>query len=140
MATQQMLRGNWDIIKGRLQQTWGQLTDDDLRTFAGDTNELVGLIERRTGQSRERIQEQLNGILANISGGSQQSAQQVGETARRYMDQAGETMRGATEQLRQRYAGAESMVQQKPGQSIAVAFGAGMFMGLIVGMMMRGGR
>ncbi|MGE5350676.1 MAG: CsbD family protein [Acidobacteriota bacterium] len=49
------LKGNWNIIKGRLKQKYGNLTDDDLRYEDGKDDELIGRIQKRTGQSREEI-------------------------------------------------------------------------------------
>lgn len=49
------LKGNWNIIKGRLKQKYGDLTDDDLRYEEGKDDELIGRIQKKTGQSREEI-------------------------------------------------------------------------------------
>ncbi|MCU7496298.1 MAG: CsbD family protein [Ignavibacteria bacterium] len=49
------LKGNWNIIKGRLKQKYGNLTDDDLRYEEGKDDELIGRIQKKTGQSREEI-------------------------------------------------------------------------------------
>lgn len=49
------LKGNWNIIKGRLKQKYANLTDDDLRYEDGKDDELIGRIQKKTGQSREEI-------------------------------------------------------------------------------------
>ena len=49
-------KGNWNIVKGRLKQKWGQLTDDDLDCVEGAEEELVGRIQKRTGESREAVE------------------------------------------------------------------------------------
>lgn len=49
------LKGNWNIIKGRLKQKYANLTDDDLRYEDGKDDELIGKIQKKTGQSREEI-------------------------------------------------------------------------------------
>lgn len=49
------LKGNWNVIKGRLKQKYANLTDDDLRYEEGKDDELIGRIQKRTGQSREEI-------------------------------------------------------------------------------------
>jgi len=43
------LKGNWNVIKGKLKQSYGQLTDDDLALGEGQEDELVGRIQRRLG-------------------------------------------------------------------------------------------
>ena len=54
------LKGNWNIIKGKLKQKWGDLTDDDLDYVEGQKDELVGRIQKRTGQTREAVEKELN--------------------------------------------------------------------------------
>lgn len=53
------MRGNWNIIKGRLRQRWARLTDDDLQFVEGKERELIGRIQKRTGESREQVEEVL---------------------------------------------------------------------------------
>lgn len=51
------IKGNWNIAKGKLKQKWGQLTDDDLDYAEGKSDELVGRIQKRTGQSKEAVEQ-----------------------------------------------------------------------------------
>lgn len=50
------IKGNWNIAKGKLKQKWGELTDDDLDYAEGKEEELLGRIQKRTGQTREAIE------------------------------------------------------------------------------------
>ena len=50
-------KGNWNIAKGKLKQKFAQLTDDDLQFAEGKEDELIGRIQKRTGQTREKIEE-----------------------------------------------------------------------------------
>lgn len=50
------IKGNWNIAKGKLKQKWGQLTDDDLDYAEGKSDELVGRIQKRTGESKEAVE------------------------------------------------------------------------------------
>ncbi len=43
-TTKLNLKGNWNIIKGKLKQSYGELTDDDLTYTEGQEDELVGRI------------------------------------------------------------------------------------------------
>jgi uncharacterized protein YjbJ (UPF0337 family) len=58
-ATQQKWQGRWDQLKGRAKQFWGDLTDDDFTRADGKYDELVGIINERTGETREEIEERL---------------------------------------------------------------------------------
>jgi uncharacterized protein YjbJ (UPF0337 family) len=53
-------KGNWNVVKGKLKQKWGQLTDDDLQFVEGQEQELVGRIQKRTGESREAVERAIN--------------------------------------------------------------------------------
>jgi uncharacterized protein YjbJ (UPF0337 family) len=51
-----IIKGNWNIAKGKLKRKYAQLTDDDLQYTEGSADELVGRIQKRTGQAREAIE------------------------------------------------------------------------------------
>lgn len=53
-------KGNWNIIKGKLKQKWSDLTDDDLTYVEGKEEELVGRIQKKTGQSREAVEQAIS--------------------------------------------------------------------------------
>ncbi len=50
------IKGNWNVTKGKIKQKWGQLTDDDLQYAEGKSEELLGRIQKRTGESREAVE------------------------------------------------------------------------------------
>ncbi len=51
------IKGDWNIIKGKLTQKWANLTDDDLQYVEGKQEELIGRIQKRTGETREAIED-----------------------------------------------------------------------------------
>ena len=52
----QETKGNWNIVKGKLKQKWGKLTDDDLQFAEGKEEEMLGRIQKRTGETREAVE------------------------------------------------------------------------------------
>ena len=62
MINQQVLQGNWNEIKGKLRSKWGQLTNDDVKSFDGNIDQLLGLIQKRTGEGRESVERFLNDL------------------------------------------------------------------------------
>jgi uncharacterized protein YjbJ (UPF0337 family) len=58
------LKGDWNIAKGKLKQRWANLTDDDLRYEEGMESELVGRIQKRTGQSQEQIEKAVEQVFS----------------------------------------------------------------------------
>lgn len=49
------MKGAWNIAKGELKQKFAQLTDDDLQFIDGKKDELIGRIQKRTGQARADV-------------------------------------------------------------------------------------
>jgi uncharacterized protein YjbJ (UPF0337 family) len=54
------IKGNWNIIKGKLKQQYADLTDDDLTYDEGREDELLGRLQKKTGETREEIIERIN--------------------------------------------------------------------------------
>ena len=50
------IKGDWNITKGKLKQKWAKLTDDDLQVAEGKQEELLGRIQKRSGESREAVE------------------------------------------------------------------------------------
>jgi len=59
-ATGQKWQGRWEQLSGKAKQLWGDLTDDDLKKVEGEYDELVGVINEKTGEAREDIEARLN--------------------------------------------------------------------------------
>jgi len=137
MVNQQTLQGNWNEIKGKLRSKWGQLTNDDLQSAHGNIDQLVGLIQRKTGEARSSVEKFLE--EATSSGAS--AFGQAAETAREYAQQAMETVqersKQAAESVREGYEQAEEMIKERPAESAAVCFGVGMLVGVILGLALR---
>lgn len=148
MLNQQVLRGHWNEIQGRLLDRWGELTDNELKEFDGNAAQLVGMIQRKTGEAREEVENYLEEIVANsgstiekASEAVRQSVQSVAENVSEYAAQASETAKAtaakATEQVREGYKQTEELVRRRPVESLSVCFGAGLVTGVIVGLVLR---
>jgi len=61
-ATTDKIKGNWNQIKGKLKQQWGSLTDDDLRYTEGKEDEMLGRLQQKTGESKDRIKRFIDNI------------------------------------------------------------------------------
>ena len=148
MVNQQTLQGNWNELKGKLREKWGQLTNDDLQMAHGNVDQLIGLIQRKTGEARSAIESFLEDATANGASTFSQAAesardyaQQAVETVQERSKQAADSFRRnygqASEQVRQRYQEAEEMIKDRPAESAAVCFGVGMLVGVILGLTLR---
>jgi uncharacterized protein YjbJ (UPF0337 family) len=63
------IKGDWNITKGKLKQKWAKLTDDDLQYTEGKQEELVGRIQKRTGETREAVEKAVHELLSGTGCG-----------------------------------------------------------------------
>ena len=54
------IKGNWNQIKGKLKQSYADLTDDDLTYAEGKEDELLGRLQEKTGKSKDELRRQIN--------------------------------------------------------------------------------
>jgi uncharacterized protein YjbJ (UPF0337 family) len=54
------VEGNWKQFKGKAQQQWGDLTDDELDQIEGSRTELAGKIQERYGKTREAAEREVD--------------------------------------------------------------------------------
>ena len=59
MATELDIKGNWNELKGKLKQKYGQLTDDDLTFSEGKFDELLGRLQQKLGRSKEDLRNEI---------------------------------------------------------------------------------
>lgn len=55
-----IIRGNWNQIKGKLKQQYAELTDDDLAYERGREDELIGRLQEKLGKTKEEIKEAID--------------------------------------------------------------------------------
>lgn len=53
-----VIRGKWNQIKGKVKEQFGELTDDDLMKANGSTDRMIGLLQERYGYGKERAQDE----------------------------------------------------------------------------------
>jgi len=53
------IKGNWNEIKGKLKQKYGQLTDNDLTFAEGKEEELLGRLQQRLGKAKEELRREI---------------------------------------------------------------------------------
>lgn len=56
------LQGNWNEIKGKIKQKYGNLTEDDLAYEEGKDDELLGRIQKKIGQSKEDVKKWIESL------------------------------------------------------------------------------
>ena len=56
------LKGNWNEIKGKLKQKYGDLTDNDLHFVEGKEDELLGRLQQRLGRDKEELRREIESL------------------------------------------------------------------------------
>jgi uncharacterized protein YjbJ (UPF0337 family) len=133
----QKLQGQWDQVRGKVKEKWGQLTDDELQIHGGNIDQLVGRIQKKTGEGREAVEAFLAGLttqgssaVGTAAGAARGFARQAGEQAREGYDRAAEYARDG-------YQRAEGLVRHQPALSLTTAFAFGLAIGVAVGLTLR---
>ncbi len=137
MTNRLILEGNWNEIKGKLRHKWGQLTDDDLPQIRGDAEQIIGAIQRKTGEARDAIEQ----YLQEMFGSAASAMGTASETVSDYAQDASGAMQHAAQQtadqVRSGYHEAERFVRDRPGASLAVCFGVGVIAGIVIAASLR---
>jgi uncharacterized protein YjbJ (UPF0337 family) len=60
------IKGNWKQFKGKAQEQWGELTDDELDQIEGKQEQLEGKIQEKYGVAKDEARQQVNDWLAQI--------------------------------------------------------------------------
>ena len=61
-----ILQGKWKQIRGRLKESWGVLTDDELDQIEGRRDRLSGKLQERYGYSKQEAEEEIERFLKDI--------------------------------------------------------------------------
>ena len=52
--------GRIQKLKGKIQSTWGSVTDDDYQKAKGNREQLIGTIKQKTGEAEESIRRRMD--------------------------------------------------------------------------------
>ncbi len=134
---EQTFKGTWNEVKGKIREKWGQLTDDEVNRTGGNLEKVMGMIERKTGESREQIESFLQNagkegvaLKDRIVNTAQEYASAAAEGSQQYAQQAADLAKTGYDQTRK-------MVKHRPMESLAVCFGIGLITGVVVAISMR---
>lgn len=133
MITSEQIFGCWTEFKGKLKEHWGELTESELKKVEGNVEQLIGLIQYKSGQARAQIESALAEMAVD--------PQRVTEAGRQYAQHAAEAahefMGDVQHRVREQYGQVEDVVRRRPAESVAVAFGTGIIAGVILGLISR---
>jgi uncharacterized protein YjbJ (UPF0337 family) len=129
----QQLQGEWNQVKSKVEEKWGQLTDDDLRIQGGNVEQLIGRIQQKTGEAREGIAQ----FLDELTSRGASTTAGVAEGDRDLVEQACGRLQEDSDRVAERasegYRRGEDLVRSNPGPFIATAFGIRLLVGMGMG-------
>jgi uncharacterized protein YjbJ (UPF0337 family) len=53
------IKGNWNQLKGKVRDKWGDLPDDDVAVIDGQRDQLLGTLQKRYGVVKEEAERQV---------------------------------------------------------------------------------
>jgi len=63
-----VLKGKWNEIKGRVKEKWGKLTDDDLTAVEGKKEKLLGLLQQKYGYAKDKAEQEYKDFIGRLKG------------------------------------------------------------------------
>ncbi len=58
-----ILKGQWMQLKGKVREKWGRLTNDDVDKIQGRSQQLIGTVQERYGIARDEAERQVHDWL-----------------------------------------------------------------------------
>jgi uncharacterized protein YjbJ (UPF0337 family) len=74
MMNEDILKGQWNQLKGQLRKQWGRLTDDDIDQIKGQRDILLGKLQEYYGKDREQNERELERWLEGYREGARTRA------------------------------------------------------------------
>lgn len=62
----EQMAGNWRVMRGKVREQWGRLTNDDLDVIQGKHDQLVGKIQQRYGKQRDQVERDVDRWLDTV--------------------------------------------------------------------------
>ena len=56
------IKGGWNTLKGKLKEKYGDLTDDDIAKMEGKEDQILGVLQEKTGKAREDLVNEINSL------------------------------------------------------------------------------
>jgi ElaB/YqjD/DUF883 family membrane-anchored ribosome-binding protein/uncharacterized protein YjbJ (UPF0337 family) len=144
----------WDGFKGHVAVKWDKIPDEDLLKIEGNFGKLVSLISEQYGEkksvveakvhelyegylgTRDRLAEGLSDMRENINTRSQDLAAGIRDRASAYQEKAKERMQRIREEnIDPAVQKSEEYIKVHPFSAVLGAFGVGILIGGVIGLL-----
>jgi uncharacterized protein YjbJ (UPF0337 family) len=61
-----VIEGKWTEIKGRLRESYGDLTEDDIQKARGDREQMEGMLQQKYGKTKDEARQEVDRILSDV--------------------------------------------------------------------------
>ncbi|MBB5720741.1 uncharacterized protein YjbJ (UPF0337 family) [Loktanella ponticola] len=61
-----IIEGKWSQLTGKVKETWGDLTDDEITQAEGKKDKLVGVIQAKYGIAKEEAEKRVDEFSAAL--------------------------------------------------------------------------
>lgn len=58
-----IIKGKWKEVKGKLKQQWSKLTDDEIGKMEGSFTELSGTLQKNYGYEKDHAEKEINAFI-----------------------------------------------------------------------------
>jgi len=60
-----IIKGQWNQVKGEARKQWGKLTDDDWDQIGGEKDKLYGRLQEHYGYTRDEAEREVDSFFSN---------------------------------------------------------------------------
>ena len=71
---QDQMKGKMDQFTGKIKETWGKMTDDDVALYSGKRDQFLGKLQERHGLAKEEAEKQLKKLEDSYHNSSDKAA------------------------------------------------------------------
>tara|TARA_R110000868_G_scaffold254841_6_gene511392 strand:- start:895 stop:1110 length:216 start_codon:yes stop_codon:yes gene_type:complete len=56
-------KGNWNIIKEKLKEKYGEFTENELAISEGEQDQVIGMLQKKLGKTKNEIMNELSNLM-----------------------------------------------------------------------------
>ncbi len=60
------VKGNWKQFRGKVQEKWGKLTNDDMDVIEGQRDQLIGKLQERYGMTKDEAEREADQFSSKL--------------------------------------------------------------------------
>lgn len=65
MDLSNLFKSQWNQLRGKAKEKWGELTDDDLDMVEGKVEQLIGVVQEKYEMTRAKAEAEVNEFLTS---------------------------------------------------------------------------